>query len=373
MKYYIISGEASGDLHGADLMKHLKAVDKNAEFRFWGGDLMLAENKNIAKHYKDLAFMGIVDVLKNIRKISNNLKFCKSDILINKPDVIIFIDYPGFNLRIAEFAKKNNFKTIYYISPKIWAWKKSRAKKIKKFIDKMFVIFPFEKQFYKQFDYEVEYVGNPNVDVIENKKKLKIDKSTFFQQNNIPDKPIIALLAGSRKQEIERLLPEMLETTKKFKNYQFVIAGVSFLNKNLYSKTIEYENVSLIFDQTYQLLQHSNAALVTSGTATLETALFKIPQIVCYKTEIIFYYIAKLILKIKYISLVNIISNKEVVKEIIQNNVTEKMIIELNKILNDKQYRLNMLNNYDNLIKILGESGSPLKTAEYIFKYIFKN
>jgi len=370
MKYYLIAGEASGDLHGADLIKYLKDIDNKSEFRFWGGDLMKAQSNNIVEHYKNLAFMGFIDVLINIRKINKNLNICKKDILQYKPDVVIFIDYPGFNLRIAEFAKKNNFKTFYYISPKIWAWKKNRAKKIKKFIDKMFVIFPFEKDFYKQFNYEVEYYGNPNVDVIENQKREKIDKKTFYQSNNLPDKPIISLLPGSRKQEIKRLLPEMLKTSEKFTNHHFVVAAVSYVDKNLYTLVANYKNVSLIFDQTYQLLQHSVAALVTSGTATLETALFCVPQIVCYKTEFMFYFLAKMVLKIKYISLVNIILNKEAVKEVIQTQVAEKMIEELDKILNNNLYQATMLANYQKLITILGESGSPKKISEVIYKSI---
>ena len=279
---------------------------------------------------------------------------------------MIFIDYPGFNLRIAEFAKKNNFRTFYYISPKIWAWKQSRAKKIKKFIDKMFVIFPFEIDFYKKFNFEAIYSGNPNVDVIERRKAENLNREQFLQKNNISDKKIIALLAGSRKQEVKRLLPEILEVTAYFEDYTFVVAGISSLNKEFYASYENYKNVKLVIDQTYNLLEHSEAAIVTSGTATLETALFNIPQVVCYKTEPLFYIIAKLILKIEYISLVNILLNKKSVEEVIQKNISERIKNELTKILSNPDHKQQMLNDYENLKKLRGEKGSPEKTAKII-------
>lgn len=366
MKYYIIAGEASGDLHAAYLMKGIINNDSTAEFRFWGGNLMKKYSQNIVKHYKELAFMGFIDVLKNLRKILKNEKFCKKDIINYNPDCVILVDYPGFNLRIAEFTKKNSFKTYYYISPKIWAWKKSRAKKIKLYIDKMFVIFPFEIDFYNKFNYEAIYTGNPTVEVIELKKEIKPSKEEFLSKHKLSDKQIIALLSGSRKQEILRLLPEMTKIANQFKNYQFVVAGVSFLNKKYYAFAENIENVTVIFDDTYNLLQHSVAAVVTSGTATLETAMFKIPQVVCYKTEFLFYFLARLVVKIKFISLVNIILNKKVVEEVIQVKMSKRIKNELSKILFEANYRHQMLSDYNVLEKMLGEKGSPERTAKII-------
>ncbi len=373
MKYYIIAGEASGDLHGASLMQQLIKIDKNAEFRFWGGELMLRFSKNIVKHYREMAYMGFIDVLKNISKIKQNLSLCKKDIITYKPDTVIFIDYPGFNLRIAEFVKEQNIYTIYYISPKIWAWKKNRAFKIKKYIDKMFVIFPFEKEFYQQFDYQVEYMGNPNIDIVNKKKKEKVGRQIFLTGNNIAtNKPIIAMLAGSRKQEIKRILPHMLAVTKKFPDYNFVIAGLSSLDYTNIFCNSQYNNVTLIYDQTYQLLMHSQAALVTSGTATLETALFFVPQLVCYKTEYFFFWLAKYFVKIKFISLVNILLQREAIKEIIQTNITSRMTAELSNILNDENYRTKMLLDYKILQDILGDKNSVYRTAENIYHQLSK-
>lgn len=366
MKYYIIAGEASGDLHASYLMNEIIKKDKNPFFRFWGGNLMLNISSNIVMHYKDLAYMGFLDVLKNINKVRKNLKICKNDIIDFAPDCVILVDYPGFNLRIAEFTKKNNIKTFYYISPKIWAWKKNRAKKIKKFIDKMFVIFPFEIDFYKQFDIKVIYTGNPNVDVIEHKKSECKSKSEFLTKHNLEDKKIIALLAGSRKQEINRLLPEMLKVVSCFPEYQFVIAGLSSLDKNIYSEIEKEKNVKLIFDDTYNLLNNSEVAVVTSGTATLETALFNIPQVVCYKTELLFYTIGKIILKINFISLVNIILQKKAVKEVIQKDISKNIEKELKNILNNKKHKEKILSDYKQLRKILGDKGSPHRTAKII-------
>ncbi len=371
MKYYIIAGEASGDLHASNLMKELKVFDKNASFRAWGGDLMQKEGAIITKHYKDLAFMGFVEVIQNLRSIKKNFTLCKSDILSYKPDILILVDYPGFNLRIAEFAHKQNIKTYYYISPKIWAWKKSRAWKIKKYIDKMFVIFPFEQDFYKQYDYEVSYVGNPLFDEIVKRQKHLQSRDEFIKANKLQDKPIIALLAGSRKQELKFILPEMLKMVDKYIDYQFIIAGAPSFNHDNYSEYISNFDVKVIFNQTYDLLQHSTAAIVTSGTATLETAIFKVPQVVVYKMMPIQYNIGKFFIKVKFFSLVNIIMDKEIVKELLQNNLEQQIDNELNKILNDKDYKNKMLKNYRLLSDKIGETGASKRTAQQIVSDLF--
>lgn len=370
MKYYIIAGEASGDLHASNLMKSIKKNDKNPHFRYFGGDLMLEQGGELQKHYKELAFMGIVEVAKNLKTIKRNMSFCKNDILEYKPDVVILVDYPGFNLRIAEFAHKKGFKTVYYISPKIWAWKKKRAYKIKKYIDEMFVIFPFEIDFYKQFNYKVHYVGNPLIDALNYKTKEIPDKETFYKINKLENKPIIALVPGSRKQEIQLLLPEMLQIIDHFKEYQFIITGLAAIDKSVYNDLIENYNVRLIYDQTYSIIKYAKAALVTSGTATLETALLNIPQLVCYKIHPLTFFIGQFFVQIKYFSLVNIILQKEVVKELLQYNLADKMKDELNLILNNNEYRANMLKNYSELRNILGDYSASEKTAETIIKII---
>ncbi len=368
MKYYIIAGEASGDLHASNLMKEINLLDKNANFRCWGGDLMKNQGAELVKHYKELAFMGFLEVIQNIRTIKKNFKLCKSELLDFQPDILILVDYPGFNLRMAQFAKEHNIKTYYYISPKIWAWKKSRAWKIKKYIDKMFVIFPFEQDFYKQYDYKVHYVGNPLVDEIVKKKTTLLEKEEFLTKNKLSEKPIIALLAGSRKQEVNLILPEMLQVIDQHPDYQFIIAGApSFTHEN-YAPYIEGLNVKIIFNQTYDLLKHSCAAIVTSGTATLETALFNIPQVVVYKIVPIQYNIGKFFIKVKFFSLVNIILDKEVVKELLQNDLGIRIKNELDRILNDEPYRNKMLENYKLLQERLGETGASRRTAEKIVK-----
>lgn len=366
MKYYIIAGEASGDLHASNLIKEIKLLDTNADFRAWGGDLMQNEGAKLTKHYKDLAFMGFVEVIQNLGTIRKNFKLCKTDLLEYNPDILILVDYPGFNLRIAEFAHNNNIKTYYYISPKIWAWKKSRAWKIKKFIDKMFVIFPFEQDFYKQYDYKVNYVGNPLVDEITRKQKLLPDKEHFYSKNNLDDRPLIALLAGSRKQELKHILPEMLKMVDKYAQYQFIIAGAPSFDNDNYKRFVENIDVKIIFNQTYDLLKHATAAIVTSGTATLETAIFKIPQVVVYKMVQLQYDIGKYFIKVKFFSLVNIIMDREVVKELLQNDLEHKINDELDKILNNKTYRENMLNDYDLLQEKLGVTGASKRTAQQI-------
>jgi len=366
MKYYIIAGEASGDLHASNLMKEIKLLDANAEFRFWGGDLMLNEGGKLVKHYKDLAFMGVIEVLQNIRSIKKNFKTCQNDLLEYKPDILILVDYPGFNLRIAKFAHRNNIKTYYYISPKIWAWKKSRAWKIKKYVNKMFVIFPFEKEFYRNYDYPVEYVGNPLLDEIEKKKPLLQKRTDFILKNNLTNKPIIALLAGSRKQEIRIILPEMLKMLSHYPEYQFVLAGAPSFNMDIYQPIIGNLPVKVVFNQTYDLLKHAHTAIVTSGTATLETALFDVPQVVLYKMIQIQYDIGKYFIKVKFFSLVNIIMDCEIVKELLQNNLEQLIKSELDKLLKDNVYRSKMLENYKVLKNKLGQTGASKRTAEII-------
>ncbi|HTG64945.1 MAG TPA: lipid-A-disaccharide synthase [Flavobacterium sp.] len=369
MKYYIIAGEASGDLHGSNLMKSLLKEDPNAEIRFWGGDLMQAVGGTLVKHYRELAFMGFVEVLFNLKTILGNIKICKEDISQFQPDVIIFIDYPGFNMRIAKWAKEIGIKTHYYISPQIWAWKESRIKAIKRDVDKMYVILPFEKNFYEgKHHYPVEFVGHPLIDAIQNQKP--IEAATFRAENNLDEKPIIALLPGSRKQEITKMLSVMLSVVDDFPDYQFVIAGAPSQEFAFYETFITNKNIKFISNKTYDLLKIAHAALVTSGTATLETALFKVPEVVCYKGNSISYQIAKRIITLKYISLVNLIMDEEVVTELIQDRCNTKTIKkELNKIL-DPEYRKNLLAKYDALEQKLGGAGASDKTAKLIIAHL---
>lgn len=367
MKYYIIAGEASGDLHGSNLMKSLYNEDPKAEIRFWGGDLMQSVGGTLVKHYKELSFMGFLEVVLNLKTILNNIKICKKDILEFQPDVLVFIDYPGFNMRIAKWAKKLGMKTHYYISPQIWAWKENRIKNIKRDIDKMYVILPFEKDFYeKKHQYQVEFVGHPLIDAINN--RISIDESIFRKENSLSDKPIIAILPGSRKQEITKMLSVMLSVVADFPDYQFVIAGAPSQEFSFYSTFLTANNCHFISNKTYDLLSISFAALVTSGTATLETALFKVPEVVCYKGSWLSYQIAKRIVTLKYISLVNLIMDKEVVTELIQDNLnTSTLKIELQKLLNSNHRDL-VLENYNALEKKLGGSGASEKTAKLIVK-----
>jgi len=373
VKYYIIAGEASGDLHASNLMHELNKIDSSAEFRVWGGDLMQQQGGQIVKHYKNLAFMGFFEVLINLGKIRQNFKLCKTDLLDFKPDLLILVDYPGFNLRMAKFAKENNIKTYYYISPKIWAWKKSRAWKIKKYIDKMFVIFPFEKDFYKNYDYEVEYVGNPLIDELEKKKEQLQNEDDFRRNNQLSEKPIIAMLAGSRKQEIKYILPEMLSAVNKFPDYQFVLAGAPGFTLDNYTGYLKNYPVKLIFNQTYDLLKHAHAAVVTSGTATLETALFNIPQLVVYKMNGPTYEIGKFFIKVKYFSLVNIIMQQTIVQELLQKKLKDKIENELKKIVFEEEYRKKMLDNYQKLKDKMGSVGASRRTAEVIYKDLLES
>ena len=372
MKYYLIAGEASGDLHGSNLMKSLKNEDNQAEFRFFGGDLMKSQGGNLVKHYREMAFMGLVDVIMNIRTIARNMDFCKKDILLWQPDVIILIDYAGFNLKIAKFAKANKLKVFFYIAPKVWAWQESRVKLIKKYVDRLFVIFPFEIEYFKKHGIEADYFGNPLNDAIADFMQHKEDFNTFILKNHLENKPIIALLAGSRKHEIERCFPEMIDAVKEFDSFQFVVAGAPSISKELYAKVIGSKNVRVVFGQTYNLLSNAKAAIVTSGTATLETALFKVPEVVVFKTGLFTYIIGKILVKIKFFSLVNIIMDNEVVKELLQFNLSNRIYKELKLILNNEKYLLQMKGHFNEIEKKLGGKGVSERLAKQMVNYILK-
>jgi lipid-A-disaccharide synthase len=370
MKYYIISGEASGDLHASNLAKELFIVDPNAQIRAWGGDLLRKQGAEVVKDYKDLAFMGFVEVALNLRTILKNLAFCKKDILEYNPDVVILVDYPGFNLMVAEFLHKKNIKTFYYISPQVWAWHKSRIKNIGKYVDELFVILPFEKEFYAKHGINAHYLGHPLLDVVRN---YSID-NTFRQKNELNDLPIIALLPGSRKQEILRMLPTMLNVSQQVDKYQFVIAGVEN-HRHLYEELGKDTSVKIVFNQTYDLLANSYAAMVTSGTATLETALFNVPQVVCYKGNYISYLIAKNLIKgINHISLVNLIADKEVVKELIQHEMNpENLLRELELLLGQTSQRQKMLDDYKQIQQNLGNGNASLEIAKTMYELLINN
>ena len=365
MKYYIIAGEASGDLHGSNLIKALHQFDNQAVIQAWGGDLMASAGATLRKHYRDLAFMGFIEVVKNLSTILKNIRFCKQDILAFQPDAVIFIDYPGFNLRIAKWAKQQNIRTFYYISPQIWAWHTSRVHGIKATVDKMFCILPFEKDFYQKYDYVVDYVGHPLLDVIENRPITP----HFREKNNLSEKPIIALLPGSRRQEIKTMLPLMLSVAPQFADYQFVIAAAPAQLLSFYDEVLKQgnqpvlpENIKIIEGQTYDLLQHATAALVKSGTSTLETALFGVPQVVCYKGNSISYAIAKRVIKVKYISLVNLIADKVIVKELIQSELTtENIVSELRKAIDNQDA---IKKEYTLLRSMLGNAGASERAAK---------
>lgn len=366
MKYYIIAGEASGDLHGSNLMKALKKKDPAAEFRFWGGDLMAKQGGTLVKHYRDLAFMGFLEVARNLRTILNNIKFCKEDISSNRPDVLVLVDYPGFNLRIAKFAKELGIKVVYYISPQLWAWKEGRVEIIKKYVDEMMVILPFEEDFYKKHGVHSHFVGHPLLDAISTLEDLDVED--FKRENGLNEKEIIALLPGSRKQEVEKMLAVMLSVRPYFKEYQFVIAGAPSLPKEFYQNYAD-DNVHFVSNKTYDLLRCSKAALVTSGTATLETALLNVPEVVCYRGSKISYAIAKRLVKnIRYISLVNLIMDREVVKELIQNELnTNNLVEELKKILATEK-RGEVFRDYELLREKLGGKGASGNAADVIMK-----
>lgn len=372
MRYFLVAGEASGDLHGSNLMAALKEKDSNAEFCFFGGDLMQAQGGRLIKHYREMAFMGFIPVLLNLRTILRNMKMCQEEILKFQPDVLILIDYPGFNLKVAKYIKtKSQIPVYYYISPKVWAWKEYRVKSFKKYVDEMLCILPFEVDFFKKHNYHVDYVGNPVVDAVANyQKESKEDtKEIFVKDNTLEEKPIIALLAGSRRQEIKDNLPAMLDSIKDFADYQPIIAGAPGIEPDYYKEYIGEHPCKIVFGQTYRLLNYSDAALVTSGTATLETALFRVPQVVCYKTPIphIVHWVFKNILHTKYISLVNLIADRVVVQELFSKFFSVKAIrAEVSKLLNDAGYRSKMLSDYDEIIEILGQSGASTHAADII-------
>ena len=366
MRYYIIAGEASGDLHASNLVAEIKKKDKKAEFRGWGGDLMKAQGVELVKHYRQTAFMGFVEVAVNLRKVLGNIAKCKKDIVEYEPDAVILVDYPGFNLRIADFAHQKGFKVFYYVSPQVWAWQRRRVTRIKCSVDKMLVILPFEEDFYKNYGIDVTYVGNPLLDELA--KFGTANRSMFLRRNSLGEKrEIIALLPGSRKQEVKRMLPTMLKVIPDFPNYQFVVAGVSSIDKDFYKGIIGNADAFLVEGQTYELLQNSSAAVVTSGTATLETALFTVPEVVCYKANYFSYLIAKWLIKVKYISLVNLVMDKLVVKELIQNEMTKPNIAtELTQVLKNGKRQRQILEDYDELRYRLGNAGASERAATVI-------
>ncbi len=364
MRYFIIAGEQSGDLHGSNLVRGLFENDNDAEIFCWGGDLMESAGATLLVHYRKMAFMGFVAVLKNLGAITKNLTLCKKHITEFKPDVVILIDYPGFNLRIAKFAKNAGFRTFYYISPKLWAWNEGRVKKIKKFVDRMFIIFPFEVDFYKKHGVTVEYRGNPLVDEIEKRISSFPARSDICRYLKIEEKPVIALLAGSRRHEIEHILPEMIKVIHHFPEYQFILAGVKNIPDELYLNIIGNEPVKLIKERTYEILYSAQAALVTSGTATLEAALTGTPQVVCYKGDFFTMLIAWMVVKVKYISLVNLIMNSEVITELVQYDLKEKSLLkELKAILPGGEKRETMLSDYEVLKNKLGPAGASNRIA----------
>lgn len=375
MKYYIIVGEASGDLHASHLMAELLKADPSAEFRFFGGDKMEQVGGTLVRHYRDLAFMGFIPVLLNLRTIFANLKFCKQDILNWKPDVVILVDYPGFNLKIAKFLKeRSSIPIYYYISPKIWAWKEYRIKNIKRDVDQLFSILPFEVEFYKKHGYPIHYVGNPTVDEISAfKSNYKESFTDFTQRLNLSEAPIISVLSGSRKQEIKDNLPQMLKAASAYTDYQIIIAGAPGIEPAYYQQFIQNYDVKLIFEETYPILSNSYAALVTSGTATLETALFEVPQVVCYSTPIpkVIAFLRKRILKVKYISLVNLIVDRLIIQELVADTMNAKCLdAELQRLIGDEEYRSKMVADYKEMERILGDPGAPMHAASQMIKLL---
>lgn len=368
MKYYLIVGEASGDLHASNLMKAIKSVDSSAEFRFFGGDLMSAVGGECVKHYRELAYMGFIPVLMHLRTIFSNMSLCKRDIVAWNPDVLILVDYPGFNLSIAEYIHKNtDIPVYYYISPKIWAWKEHRIKNIKRDVDELFSILPFEIDFFeKKHDYRINYIGNPCVDAVDAfLRNAPEERGAFIERNGLADKPIVALLAGSRKQEIKANLPMMLEAVKHYPGYQPVIAGAPGIDKEFYKPYLD-AGARIVFGETYNILNNAHAALVTSGTATLETGIFRVPLVVCYATPMarLYSWLKKRFLKVKFVSLVNLVAGREVVRELVAADMTiENVKSELGKILIDGEERTTMLKEYDRMLEILGEAGASERAA----------
>lgn len=369
MKYYIISGEASGDLHGSNLMKAIYRHDPQAEVRFWGGDLMQSVGGTMVKHIRDLAIMGIVEVMVHLRTVLANIRLCKQDILDYNPDAVIFIDYPGFNLRIAKFTHSHGFKNFYYISPQVWAWKKGRIKTMRRVLDKMYVILPFEKPFYDKYSVEnVEYVGHPLLDAVADFNSSHV-ADDFRRRNNLDDRPIIALMPGSRKMELRKMMPTMAALASRHPEYNFVIAGMTLLGDSFYKPFLTSQNVTLVYNQTYMLLQSAFAGVITSGTATLEAALFHLPQVVCYRANALTVAFAKTFAKVKYISLVNLIADKPVVRELIQKDLNKNTLeTEFSKITKDKNNRMAMIAEYESIEKTLGSEGVSDKAVLSILK-----
>jgi lipid-A-disaccharide synthase len=374
MRYFLIAGEQSGDLHGSNLIRGLIKADENSEIICWGGDLMESAGARLLVHYRELAFMGFTAVIKHLGAIKKNLALCKNQIIEYKPDVVIFIDYPGFNLRIARFAKKAGFKTFWYISPKIWAWNEGRAKQIKEYVDRMFIIFPFEVGFYKKHDIDVKYLGNPLVDETEKRISAFPPKKDIFRELNIEGQPVIALLAGSRRHEIELILPEMLRMVSHFPDHRFVLAGVKNIPDEIYLDIIGNKRVDLIKEKTYEILYVSEAALVTSGTATLEAALLDTPQVVCYKGDFLSMLIAWMVIKVKYISLVNLIMSSEVIKELVQYDLKEENLLkELKSILPGNPKHEKILEDYKILKEKLGPAGASERIAGEMVKVLMRS
>ncbi|MBA7543568.1 Lipid-A-disaccharide synthase [subsurface metagenome] len=368
MKYYIVAGEASGDLHGSNLIRHLKKLDDKARFRGFGGDMMSEAGASLAFHYKKMSFIGIWEVVKNIKTINKSIEYCRNDIINYKPDVLVLIDYPGFNLKIAEFGKKQGIKVLYYIAPKVWASRKSRVKRIRKFVDKLFVILPFEEKYFRELGISAEYTGNPLSDAIA--AFAPASDEQFKKNNQLSDKPIIALLAGSRKTEIYHCLPEMIEACKDLADYQLVLAGAPSIKTEYYEQYLTGTNISIVYNQTYDLLHRAKAAVVTSGTATLETALFDVPEVVIYKLSTPTYIIGKPFFRIRFFSLVNIIMNKEIVKELLQFHLARDIRIELNRILSDREYRQQMLDEFKVLKKKVSKEGTSERVAKSMYQYL---
>ncbi|GAA4316248.1 lipid-A-disaccharide synthase [Nibribacter koreensis] len=367
MKYYIIAGERSGDLHASNLIKQLHLQDPQAQVRAWGGDMMEAAGAQLVKHYQEMAFMGFLEAATNLFKIRRFLKECQQDLLQYKPDVVILVDYAGFNMRIAKFAKEHGIKVFYYISPKIWAWNQGRVHNIKKLVDRMFVIMPFEKDFYKRFDYDTDYIGNPVSDAV----NAHTVNQNFRADNGLDDRPIIAVLPGSRQQEIESLLYIMLSILPAFQDYQFVVAAVSNFSREYYENFNREPYIKIVYDQTYDVLAHAEAAMVTSGTATLETALFNVPQVVCYRTSNISYMIGKAVIKVPYISLVNLIANKRVVPELIQSDMNaQNLVRELKNVLQNPEGRQSQLDGYAEVKKLIGDFNTSETAAKLMVNYL---
>lgn len=367
MKYYIIAGEASGDMHGANLIKAIKEKDQQAFFRVWGGDRMANAGGELVRHIRDLSFMGFKEVLMNLYKIIANIRFCKQDIRQYSPDVVILIDYPGFNLRIAKAAKQAGFKVIYYISPQVWAWKESRVKGIKKWVDQMLVILPFEQKFYEARGVKAHFVGHPLIDVVDHYKV----SPDFLKQNNLEGKPLIAMVPGSRKQEIAQMLPEMLKVVPHFAEYEFVIGGAPGVEEAFYQKWLQELKIPVVFNQTYDLFSYAKAGMVTSGTATLEAALFQMPEVVCYKGSKISYWIARKLVNVKHIALVNIIMDQTIVEELIQDDMNEDYLVhELYNLVEDKTRKSSIFNYYSELRSALGSGGASKNAANEIIKFM---